>query len=72
LISHVYNYCISNPNQTKSTPIIHLKGPGNKNTEGAHIVGGELYNKLKNYLKVYLEEICQVRIDKLRETNNNN
>jgi hypothetical protein len=29
--------------------------------DGANIVGGELYAKLKNHLKSYLEKICEVR-----------
>lgn len=28
--------------------------------DGANIVGGELYNKLKSYLQTYLDDICQV------------
>ena len=29
--------------------------------DGANIVGGELYARLKNHLKNYLEKICEVR-----------
>jgi hypothetical protein len=60
--SHVYDYCISNPGQPKLTSITHTKGGLNRSNgqDGANIVGGELYNKLKNYLKIYLEDICQV------------
>jgi hypothetical protein len=63
IFSHVYNYCTSNSTQTKSTSISHTRGGLSRSStqDGANIVGGELYNKLKNYLKVYLEEICQVR-----------
>ncbi|CAF1052602.1 unnamed protein product [Adineta ricciae] len=70
LYTHVYNYCISSPNQVK-TPITSSKGNlgdlnRNSTQQGAHIVGGELYNKLKNYLKNYLEDICQASEDVLR------
>jgi hypothetical protein len=61
--SHVYDYCISNPSQPKaSTP--NTKGGLHRanGQDGANIVGGELYNKLKNYLRDYLEDICQVNI----------
>ncbi|CAF4311102.1 unnamed protein product, partial [Adineta steineri] len=27
--------------------------------DGAKIVGGELYTKLRNHLKAYLEKICE-------------
>lgn len=61
--SHVYNYCISNPSKSKSIGTTTTVG-NNKNTlnrpDGANIVGGELYNKLKIYLQNYLDEICQV------------
>ncbi|UJR08703.1 hypothetical protein I4U23_012960 [Adineta vaga] len=67
LYTHVYNYCISNPNQLKGS-IVSSKGPiadlNKINPQhGANIVGGELYNKLKNYLKNYLEDVCQCGID---------
>jgi hypothetical protein len=65
IFSHVYDYCISNPTQSKTsitTTKGHIGGLNRGNAQdGANIVGGELYNKLKNYLKEYLEDICQVR-----------
>ncbi len=62
IYSHVYDYCISNPGQPKTTSISNTKGGLNRGNaqDGANIVGGELYNKLKNYLKTYLDDICQV------------
>lgn len=64
--SHVYNYCISDPSKAKATNSITTLG-SSKSTlsrasgqDGANIVGGELYNKLKGYLQNYLDEICQV------------
>jgi len=71
--SYVYNYCISNPGQPKTTSISNTKGGGlNRGNaqDGANIVGGELYNKLKNYLKIYLDDICQVNNLKIMETKN--
>ncbi|CAF0844139.1 unnamed protein product [Adineta steineri] len=67
LYTHVYDYCISNPNQSK-TSVTNTKGHiGSSNRtnpqDGANIVGGELYNKLKYYLKNYLEAICQSGVD---------
>jgi len=66
IFSHVYDYCISNPTQSKTTIAPtkgHIGGLNRGNAQdGANIVGGELYNKLKNYLKEYLEDICQVRM----------
>ncbi len=65
IFSHVYDYCISNPTQSKTSIAPakgHIGGLNKGNAQdGANIVGGELYNKLKNYLKEYLEDICQVR-----------
>jgi hypothetical protein len=29
--------------------------------DGANIMGGEIYTKLKNHLQSYLEKICEVR-----------
>jgi hypothetical protein len=61
---HVYNYCTNTQSQgftAKATPKV---GANNRNAavqDGANIVGGELYTKLKNHLKVYLEKICEVR-----------
>ncbi|CAF4011328.1 unnamed protein product, partial [Rotaria magnacalcarata] len=63
LYTHVYDYCISNPNQPRTVTgnsRVHIGGLSRSNgQDGANIVGGELYNKLKNYLKDYLKDVCQ-------------
>ncbi|CAF4640035.1 unnamed protein product [Rotaria sp. Silwood2] len=63
LYTHVYNYCISNPNQSRTSASNtrgQIGGLSRSNgQDGANIVGGELYNKLKYYLKDYLKDICQ-------------
>ncbi|CAF3045733.1 unnamed protein product [Rotaria socialis] len=67
LYTHVYDYCISNPNQSRTVPgtsRVHIGGLSRSNgQDGANIVGGELYNKLKNYLKDYLKDVCQSGVD---------
>lgn len=66
----MYDFCISTKSQnltTKTGPIKPAAKPSGNNrqnnvTDGANIVGGEVYNKVKNHLKVYLEKICEVRL----------
>jgi len=59
---HVYNYCTNNASQSKSVSTSNTKNSLNRvvGQEGANIAGEELYNKLKGYLRDYLEDICKV------------
>lgn len=64
----MYNYCISNPNQSRGNAPntkVAISGFNRSHAghDGANIVGGELYNKLINYLKDYLKDICEVSYD---------
>lgn len=66
---HVYDYCTNTKTQTptsKQTIKSAQKPVGNNRqnnvADGANIVGGELYSKLKTHLKTYLEKICEVRL----------
>ncbi|CAF4101824.1 unnamed protein product [Rotaria magnacalcarata] len=67
LYSHVYNFCTNtNAQGSASRTVPKTTGKTGSNNrvnvnEGANIVGGALYEKLKNHLKVYLEKICEVR-----------
>ncbi|CAF1237055.1 unnamed protein product [Rotaria sordida] len=70
LYSHVYNYCTAIPAQKfslkPSTGITQKLAHNNEqNTaqNGANIVGGELYIRLKNHLRTYLEKICEQELD---------
>ncbi|UJR37526.1 hypothetical protein I4U23_030228 [Adineta vaga] len=68
LYTHVYNYCTTtqhHPTATRSpAPRVPSANNRNNNTnEGANIVGGELYAKLKNHLKNYLEKISEKGLD---------
>ncbi len=65
----MYDYCINTKSQTpssktqiKSTPKTGGNTRQNNVQDGANIVGGEVYTKLKNHLKAYLEKICEVRL----------
>lgn len=72
LLSQVYNYCTNTNAQgaagRTSQKIVPRTGANNRSsiTEGANIVGGVLYLELKNYLKDYLEKICEVSFQKFQ------
>lgn len=63
---YVYDYCTSTSAQSGSTrttgkPV--ARNSGNRSSaaqDGANIIGEELYNNLKTYLKNYLANICEV------------
>ncbi|CAF2046218.1 unnamed protein product [Rotaria magnacalcarata] len=69
LYSHVYNFCTNtNAQGSASRTVPKTTGKTGSNNrvnvnEGANIVGGALYEKLKNHLKVYLEKICEKGLD---------
>ena len=68
IFRHVYNYCTNANTQPAAsratskpvgkTTAANRAGAGH---DGANIVGGELYNNLKDHLKHYLEKICEVK-----------
>jgi hypothetical protein len=66
--SQVYDFCTNTKAQPTTSRVAMkptTKTSGNNRQtnvqDGANIVGGELYAKLKNHLKCYLEKICEVR-----------
>ncbi|CAF2836167.1 unnamed protein product, partial [Rotaria sp. Silwood2] len=66
LYTHVYNYCTNSTTQVLSPrqPLRRAQKVGSNQRQnivhnGANIIGGDLYAKLKNYLKSYLENICE-------------
>jgi hypothetical protein len=66
--SQVYDFCTNTKGQPTASKVSTKPAPktsgNNRQTsvqDGANIVGGELYTKLKNHLKSYLEKICEVR-----------
>ncbi|CAF1175239.1 unnamed protein product [Didymodactylos carnosus] len=74
LYTHVYNYCTSTT--LPISPAIKLTGrrtaeqparysPQNRTTasDGANIVGGELYSKINQFLNNYLEDLRQHGVD---------
>jgi len=66
--SCVYVYCTETKQQgLPKVPVRRVPKTGANNRQnnvqdGANIVGGELYTKLKNHFKAYLEKICEVRL----------
>ncbi|CAF1000203.1 unnamed protein product [Didymodactylos carnosus] len=79
LYTHVYNYCTSTASSPASSTIPHKAQKPSRtaeqskhtgaahrppnNTEGANIVGGELYSKLNQFLNSYLEDLRQHGVD---------
>ena len=60
----MYNYCTATQHHTNTRPAGRAVNGNNRASsmaDGANIVGGELYARLKNHLKNYLEKICEVR-----------
>ncbi|CAF0885104.1 unnamed protein product [Adineta ricciae] len=66
LYTHVYNYCTATQHHTNTRPAgraVNGNSRGSNMADGANIVGGELYARLKNHLKNYLEKICEKGLD---------
>ncbi|CAF0783301.1 unnamed protein product [Adineta steineri] len=65
LYTHVYDYCTNTHAQSfqKAPPRTGGNNRQNNVQDGANIVGGELYTKLRNHLKAYLEKICEKGLD---------
>lgn len=61
---YVYNYCTSGQSDTKSAK--GARGKSKVAVGGAQFVGLELYKRLKDYLKTYLERLLKVRTSRTR------
>ncbi|CAF2885200.1 unnamed protein product [Rotaria sp. Silwood2] len=62
----IYNYCTNTQPQSFGSEIPRKPTKNNRKNnvhDGANIIGGELYIKLRNYLKIYVEEIFEKGFD---------
>ncbi|RNA35221.1 cullin-1, partial [Brachionus plicatilis] len=67
LYTHVYNHCTStNPKSNLELPARNKKNPMSS-SEGAQIIGSDLYRKLQEFLENYLEKLKKSGTDLIDE-----